>query len=555
VADSADRYDRRAFLARGATTAAALGLAGVGLPTLLSSCSSTTNNKATPRLSAPGIGTGKPKRGGTITVGLNSEIDGFLPSTNHFDNSGLTYANSVYDTLTMIAADGSAKPYLATSVTPNPDLTVWTITLRPGVTFHDGSPLNADVVLANIQSLQASALTGQALKGVVSTMVKVSDMSVAITCSEPIVAFPHYLATQVGYVVGMAQLESQSSTKPIGTGPFSLVEWVPNDHMTVQRNPHYWRAGLPYLDGVTYRPIAEDQSRENSLKSGTIDLMVTRDPNAIRDLQHDSGYQVVRNPSVGQNDMDFVILNTSVDPTNDLVVRQALAHAIDVDQLVKLFGAGIAKPNLSLFAPGSPYRTADNGYPKYDLAKAKALVAQAAPNHGGSIKISLATITDPRLLNEIQAIASMWELAGITTTISEVEQVTFIDNLVTGHFQAYTDEMFAATDPDLNYVWMSPTTANPPIALNFSRNKDDALEAALQQGRTSSDPAVRIKAYQEVDKRLSADLPYLWASQATWSLMGSNSVENFNNLTLPDGSAALGFASGTFDPTPAWRKD
>ncbi len=66
----------------------------------------------------------------------------------------------------------------------------------------------------------------------------------------------------------MAQLESQSSTKPIGTGPFSLVEWVPNDHLTVQRNPHYWRAGLPYLDGVTYRPIAEDQSRENSLQVG-----------------------------------------------------------------------------------------------------------------------------------------------------------------------------------------------------------------------------------------------------------------------------------------------
>ncbi len=555
MADSADRYDRRAFLARGATTAAAVGLAGVGLPTLLSACSSTTTKTTPRRLSAPGIGTGKPKRGGTITVGLNSEIDGFLPSTNHFDNSGLTYANSVYDTLTMIAADGSAKPYLAKSVTPNPDLTVWTITLRPGITFHDGSPLNADVVLANIQSLQSSALTGQALKGVVSSIAKVSDMAVAITCSEPIVAFPHYLATQVGYIVAMAQLESQSSTKPVGTGPFSLVEWVPNDHMTVKRNPHYWRAGLPYLDGVTYRPIAQDQSRENSLKSRTIDLMVTRDPNAIRDLQDNSGFQVVRNPSVGQNDMDFVILNTTVDPTSDPLVRQALAHAIDVDQLVKLFGAGIAKPNLSLFPPGSPYRAADNGYPKYNLAKAKALVAQAAPNHGGSIKVSLATITDPRLLNEIQAIASMWELAGITTTVSEVEQVTFIDNLVTGQFQAYTDEMFAATDPDLNYVWMSPTTANPPIALNFSRNKDDALEAALQRGRTTSDPTVRIQAYQEVDKRLSADLPYLWASQATWSLTGSNSVSNFNNLTLPDGSRALGFASGIFNPTPAWRED
>jgi ABC-type transport system substrate-binding protein len=484
---------------------------------------------------------------------MNSEIDGFLPSASHFDNSGLTYANTVFDTLTVVAADGTAKPYLAQSVTPNADKTVWTITLRRGVKFHDGSALDADVLLANIQQLQSSALTGQALRPVAGA-AKVSDLAVAVTCTEPLVAFPHYLATQIGYVVAMAQLQSQSSTHPIGTGPFSFVSWVPNDHLTVKRNPHYWRAGLPYLDGVTYKPISQDQSRENSLRSGTVDLMVTRDPNTVRDLRGHSGFQQVRNPSVGQGDMDFVILNTNADPTNDPLVRQALARAINTDELVRLFGAGVAKANPSLFPPGSPYRPADNGYPTYDLAKAKALVALAAPNHGGTIKIALGTITDPRLLTEIQAIANMWELAGIQTTVNEVQQVTFIDNLVTGQFQAYTDEMFGASDPDLNYVWLSPTTANGPIALNFSRNKDDALEAALQQGRTMADPSVRAQAYQEVDKRLAQDLPYLWASQATWSLTGSNSVMNFNNLTLPDGSRALGFANGVFDPTPMWRK-
>ena len=553
MTDSADRYDRRAFLARGASTAAAVGLAGVGVPALLSGCSSTPGTA--PHLSStPGIGTGPPRRGGTVTIGMNSEIDGFLPTTNHFDNSGLTYANTIYDTLTVVGADGTAKPYLAESVTPNSDLTVWTITLRPGVTFHDGSPLTADVLLANIQALQTSLLTSQALRGVVASAAKVSQLAVDVTCAEPIVPFPHYLATQVGYVVGLAQLEAQSSTKPVGTGPFSLVEWVPNDHLTVTRNPNYWRKGLPYLDGITYKPISQDQSRENSLKSGTIDLMVTRDPGVIRDLHDNSAYQQVLNPSVGQGDMDFIILNTSVDPTNDLLVRQALAYATNTDELVKLFGAGVAKPNLSLFPPGSPYRPADNGYPKYDLAKAKQLVAQAAPNHGGKIQISLATITDPRLVTQIQAVANMWGLAGVETTVSEVEQVTFISNLVTGKFQAYTDEMFGGTDPDLNYVWMSPTTANPPIALNFSRNKDDLLEAALQRGRTTSDPAARAKAYQEVDKRLSQDLPYLWASLATWSMTGSNSVVNFNGLTLPDGSKALGFTSGIFNPTPMWRK-
>jgi ABC-type transport system substrate-binding protein len=156
----------------------------------------------------------------------------------------------------------------------------------------------------------------------------------------------------------------------------------------------------------------------------------------------------------------------------------------------------------------------------------------------------------------LQAIGNMWGQTGIEVTVNTVEQVTFIDNLVTGAFQAYTDEMFGASDPDLNFVWMSSTTAGGPgtIALNFARNKDDVLEAALQQGRTQSDPAARAAAYQTVDKRLAQDLPYLWLSRATWSLTGSNHVMNFDNLTLPDGTRGLGFASGIFTPTPMWRR-
>ena len=132
--------------------------------------------------------------------------------------------------------------------------------------------------------------------------------------------------------------------------------------------------------------------------------------------------------------------------------------------------------------------------------------------------------------------------------------MTFIDNLVTGKFQAYTDEMFGASDPDLNYVWLSSTTASGPIALNFARYKDDQLEAALQQGRTSSDHATRVAAYQEVDKRLGAIVPYVWVNRAAWSLSASDSVLNFDNLTLPDGTKAVSFRDGIVNPTPIWRR-
>jgi peptide/nickel transport system substrate-binding protein len=543
LSDTGRRYDRRTFLARGAGSAAALAVAGVGGPTMLSASTQ------------PGIGIGGPRRGGTINVGMNSEIDGFLPSASHFDNTGITYASTVFDSLTVRAANGEARPYLAQSVTSNPDYTTWTITLRPNVTFHDSSPLTADVVVANFQAIRSSALTGQAVKPI-SGVKAVGDLQVVFTCNEPLVAFPQYLATQLGYVVALSQLESSNSTHPIGTGPFRYVSWVPNDHFTVEANPNYWRRGVPYLDGITFRPIIDDDSRQSSLLAGTIDLMVSHDPNAIATLRRNSSFQLVDdlNQSTGQPDMDFICLNVTAPPLNDLTVRQALAHATNAKEIVKLFGAGVTPVTSSLYPPGSPYRPAHNGYPTYDLAKAKRLVAQAAPRHGGAIKLTLGDIPDPRQLEIIQALQSMWMQAGFHVSLTDVQQVTYIDNLVTGNFQAYADEQFSAADPDLNYVWLSETTASGPIALNFARNKDPKLEAALQHGRTHADPAVRAEAYQTVDKLLAKDLPYLWLSRAPWSMSASNKVQNFAGPTLPSGGRAEGFRAGTFTTSQIWLK-
>jgi peptide/nickel transport system substrate-binding protein len=561
VADSADRYDRRAFLGRGAVTAAGLALAGAGAPVLLSACGgSSSPSPAATGTTTPGVSSAKPVRGGSVIIGMSSDIDGFLPATSHFDNTGLTYANAVFDTLTSVAADGSIRPHLAASVTPNADMTAWTVTLRPNVQFHDGSPLTADVVLQNFHALKTSALTAQAvapITGVTSS----GDLSVTFNCTEPLVAFPAYLATQVGYIIALAQLNNPSaaaaSNHPIGTGPFIYQSWEPNDHFTVTRNPNYWRSGLPYLDKVTFKPIVEDQSREESLRSGTIDLMVSHDPGIIRDLQHDSSFQQVTDlhQSIGQPDMDFILLNCSVAPTNDLLVRQALAYATNAEEVVKLFGDGVTVVNQSLFPPGSIYRAADNGYPTYNLAKAKELVAQAKAKYGGQVTIPLIDITDPRQSLITQALQSMWTAAGFHVPApGAIEQVQYIDQLVGGQFTAAADEQFSSPDPDLNYVWLSPTTANPPIALNFARNKDPRMETALQQGRTHAEKEARIEAYQTVDKLLAEDLPYLWFSRAPWSMTGSDQVQNFANPILPDGTQGLGFAGGVFSPTQIWMK-
>jgi len=215
---------------------------------------------------------------------------------------------------------------------------------------------------------------------------------------------------------------------------------------------------------------------------------------------------------------------------------------------------GVLQPVSSPFPDGSPYRAPDNGYPSFDLEMAKSLVAEAAPRHGGEVKVELSTIPDPVDSEIIQALQAMWGQAGVRATVSEIEEVTFIDNLALGTYQACTGDQFDAADPDENYVWWSPTNAQAPgdIALNFARNADPEIEAALQTGRTNPDPAARARAYQAVDTLLARDLPYLWLTTIVWSMAGSNNVMNFNNPTLPTGVAAQGMEAGSFRPTEIW---
>lgn len=491
-------------------------------------------------------------------IGTIAEIDGFFPPNNHWDNNGFLYANTVYDPLTAQAADGTIKPYLAQSVVPNSTYTVWTLTLRPGITFHDGSPLTATVVKNNFDALKKSALTGPALQAITSATVT-GTLTLVYNCAQPLVAFPAGLATQVGYVVGQAMLDaaaasSTTSPKPIGTGPFIYGNWQPNQQFTATRNPHYWRSGLPYLNSITFKPIPDTTQREATLKTGGVDLIVSSDPKTVSRFTGVSGFQLVDtlNYTVGEPSMDLIMLNCATAPTNDLGIRQALAKATDQAQVLKIFGGGLSKPTSGLFPKGNKYYSATT-YPTFDLPGAKALVAAYKAQHG-TAALQLTGTTDPRIVTVTQVLQQMWNQAGFDVSIKAVEQASLITDALTGNFQAVTWQQFVAPDPDLNYVWWSTTTANAPgkTTLNFARNSDPQIEAALQTGRSSPDPAARIKAYQTVNERLAVDLPYIWIGQTVFSEVGDARVQNFANPVLPDGSPGLPFQWGFFFLDQIW---
>lgn len=546
----------------GVAGAAAAAAAGGLLAACGSSGGSTNTTKASSTSSNDknGKASGTPKPGGTLVVATEAEDNGFNPFIASWDVTGSMYGHALYDTLTAVDANGDIQPYLATSITANADNTQFTFGVRPNIKFHDGTACDAAAIVASIKAAVASPQNGPSLLNVADVSASADGTQVIVKCKEPWTAFPYYLSGTDGTILAPAMLSAKDggNRNPIGTGAFTFVEWVPNDHLTVKKNPNYWRQGLPYLDQVTFKPIPDHLARENSLKAGDIDIMHTDDEQFAHDFSTNPGkFQYINDlgNTATEHEMHFLMINCAQAPLDDVRVRQALAYATDRNKVIQIANAGITPDSTGPYTKGSKYY-APTGYPSYDPTKAKALIAEYEKDKGPLPTIALTTVTDAKDLQRIQLIAGIWEQnAGIKTQISQVEQSQYIVQALLGNYQVRDWRQFSAADPDENYVWWSTLTASPigKLALNFARNKDDQIQADLEKGRTAGDSATRVAAYQDIAKRFGQDVPYLWINQTVWSVAAAPNVMNFNGATLPDGKPELGMTAGFINVREIWK--
>jgi ABC-type transport system substrate-binding protein len=492
-----------------------------------------------------------PKAGGKLVMGVEAEVDGFDPTQNRMDVTGLTYASTVYDPLAAFGKDGKVHPYLAESIEHSADYKEWTVKLRPNVKFSNGDPLVADDVVADWNAHLKSPLTSPAIAGYLLSVTKVDDLTAKFTMAGPWVPFPTYLTGQLGYVFSRKMLADpkNSPRNPIGTGPFILKEWVPGNHMIATKNPNYWQSGLPYLDSVELRPIVETQSRESSLKAGTIDLMHSSDVQTIKDLKNSSSIASITDEKAeGEQEEHFIMLNTAKAPLDDVRVRKALAYATDRKRRIDTIDFGISPDSTGPFGNVNSDFHGDTGYPSFNLAKAKELVAEYTKEKGvSSISFELGTTNTGRNLQDMSLMQAMWKEAGINVTIKQVQQSEYILNALNGAYQAYDWRQFGEPDPDADFVWWTSKTASPigQLALNFARNKDPQIDAALLKGRTSADPAERKAAYQDIAKRFGTDdVPYIFLNQTIWQIAFKTKVKGITNWKLPDGEAGVDHTIG-----------
>jgi ABC-type transport system substrate-binding protein len=548
------KFDRRTLLAGGAAAAAGFAGAstlGFGWDDI---AGATTNGPG-----RNGVSKAKPKKGGSLVFGVDAEESGFDPTQARFDEVGVMYARTVFDPLTIILSNGDWAPYLAQSVVANSSYTAWTITLRPNLVFHDGTPCNGAALVTNLVAQSKSLLTGIVLSPTLVSITQSGPLAATITFKAPWVPFPYYLAGgiggQIAYIAAPAMLANPNgTTHPVGTGPFVFKEWVPNDHFTATANPNYWRAGLPYLSQITFKPIPDEESRAEALKTGTIDLMITDTPQIITEFRGNRSYSYIDDSThvAGEPDMNCVQLNCLAKPFNDPNVRRAAAMAINRSQYAHVIDENVLPVSNGLFVPGSPYYSKTN-YPAYNPSQAKKLVSAAAKANGGPITFTYGSTNSPASLRAAQYLEQAWQAVGFKCSTNIVEQDDTINNALAGKYQALGWRQFGAVEPDLNYIfWSSTTVSSGALSINMARNSDPAIETALLAGRASSEQSVREAAYKTVNKRLALDLPYLWTDRAVWSVIGNPKVQNYNNPTSPQGQPAFGMIGGSVWPTQIW---
>jgi ABC-type transport system substrate-binding protein len=545
----------------------------VGLTLLVAACGGSTSEDGAGDSGATGTTSvdvtvapsGDPKPGGRGIMGLEAENSGFDATNDRWAISGIMQAQTLYDPLSAYDADGQIRPYLAQAFEPSADFRTWTIVLRPGIRFTNGEVLDAKAVADFLSAIAASTLTGGALKNMASAEPDPADpLKVIVRMKAPWAQFPTVLVGQAGMVPAPEQLaaakagdKEKASRRPIGTGPFVLQEWIPDNRFVATRNPDYWRTDergnrLPYLDAVEFRPIIEVDARVAALKAGDITMMHTSSQRAIRQLRQEAAQgriQIVEDR--GENEETFIMLNTSKPPFDNVLARRAVAYATDTGPYFAVTQGDPSLATDSAFGKDSPYYF-DSDFPTYDPEKAAELVRQYEAETGQPLAFELGTTPVTENEQIVTLFAEQYKAVGMDVTVKTTEQGQYIVDAATGNYQANLWRQFGAPDPDGDYVWWNKENASGPLTLNFARFANDELTAALDTARASADPEVRKEAYATVQRIWADQVPYVWLNTTTWMIGAANDVRNIGNVTLPDGQPSLPFQSGSFRLTQTW---
>ncbi|MCO8590684.1 glutathione ABC transporter substrate-binding protein GsiB [Burkholderia multivorans] len=450
-------------------------------------------------------------------------------------------AKSFYEGLFGFDKDMKVVNVLATGYDASPDAKVYTIHLRKGVKFHDGTDFNADAVKANFDRVTdpANKLKRYNLFRVIEKTEVVDPYTVKLTLREPFSAIINTLAHPSAVMISPAALKKWGrdvALHPVGTGPFEFVEWKQTDDLKVKKFAGYWKKGYPKIDALDWKPVIDNNTRAALMKAGQADMAFRIPYEQVPDLKSNPKLDIVERPSIVAR---YVSLNMQQKPFDNLKVRQALNYAINKEALVKVAFSGFATPSTGVVPPGVEFSTKTGPWP-YDPAKARALLKEAGyPNGFETVLWSGYNNTTSQKV--IQFLQQQLAQVGVKAQVQALESGERVSKVESAPDPATAPvRMFyigwSASTGEANWA-LTPLLASasmPPKLFNTAYYRNPALDDDLSKALQTVDRAKKAELYGDAQKRIWADAPWIFLVQE--NIVYARSKRLHGIYVMPDGS-------------------
>jgi peptide/nickel transport system substrate-binding protein len=486
--------------ARRVSTAIALAAAMV-----VTACSSGSDNDP-----ETGGTTADVQTGGTITVGAAQGIPQLNPAIRTFAWEEVLFP-LLWDGLSQTDSSGKIVPDLAESWSASDNQKTWTFKLRDGVTFSNGKELTADDVVKTFDYYRdPDTATQEANK--IATIKKVTatdPLTVTVDLSEPNALFPSAIVWVK--ILDMDSLKTINK-EPIGTGPFKVAEFVPSEHLNLVRNDQYWGEAAP-LDEIDIVTASDSAAAANSLQSGDLDVLWSVPATDVDQISTDSNIRIVK-PAVPSQWPDWEVDTTSA-PFDNLKARQALAYAVDRDQVLEAayFGQGTVSPyNDPLNSENPMFSSEGMTEYTYDLQKAKDLFAEAGVESGDTLTWWGVAGQYPEWNTSAQILQASLKEIGITLKIENNDISTWVDKFYPA----------GKSFPNMIVPNFQSTPTEPAFSLNYFQpgrcqcNWDNAdYQEAYRNAIGEPDEAKRKEYWAQVQTVINQDVPEIVPLQST----------------------------------------
>lgn len=455
----------------------------------------------------------------TLTVAIGAEPESLDP-VRMTSAPAATVGEHIIQRLIYMEEDGSLTPMLATSWSANEDSTVWTFEIRQGVTFHDGTPLNAEAVAVNLQRFVDPAVGAgyRFLLGSVQDIRATGEFTLQMTLAQPFAPILSHLSHSFIGIISPAQLQgiapNATIQDPIGTGPYVLESWQRGSRISMTRNDNYW-GNAPAIPNVVFTIIPEESARIVALETGEADAIMAVPPTDVARLSADPNIDVVRQTTVRTI---YISFNNQKAPFTDLRVRRALNHAVNKQAIVdSIFEGGAIVADAPVV--DAVFGHTSVGPYEYNPELARELLAEAGFADGLDMTIHHPTGRYPLDATVAEAVQDMLAQVNVRARLETMEWTSYLQFTAQPVDRAEYDAFMlgwgtVTLDSDYGLFALLHTDQWNPNGNNRGFYSNPRVDELLNAARVETNPATRERMYGEAISLIWDDTPWIYLYNA-----------------------------------------